>query len=675
MPKYGTADLRNVILVGHTGAGKSSLAEAFLHITQVTNRLGSVPDGTCQLDFTDEEKERKCSIDSALCHVSHKGKEINIIDTPGAPDFSGPAITALAAGETVVCVISAAAGIELNSRRMMEKAKQHGLGRMIVINKIDTENVNFTELIEQIQETFGQECQPLTLPTGGGKGVIDCFASEDGQSDFGSVADAHTAIVEGIVGVDDALMEKYFAGELDDAELSGAASRAVASGGLVPILFTDARNEVGVTELLDAIVAMAPSPIDGFRRKLVVDEVEQPIEPDADGPLVAQVFKVSNDPKSNIKYLAIRIHSGRLSSDTHLLAGDDRRSLRPGQTFKLQGAEHAEVDTGIAGDIIALAKVDLHIGNVLHTGTPGSIALPAVPKPMFALAISPKSRADADKVSGAMARFNEEDPCFSAERDTATNELVIRGIGDLHLRSILSRMKRYFKLEVDTRLPRIPYRETILGKAKEIEYTHKKQSGGSGQFARVIISIEPNPGKGYEFEDLVHGRNVEPEFRPSVNKGIQAQMNEGVLAGCPVIDVKAQLIDGKTHPVDSKDIAFQIAAREAFKIAVQQAKPALLEPIVDIDITVPVDNMGDLQGELSSRRGRVQGQEMLPGGLTTISAKVPLSEVSDFSSRLSSMTAGQGSYTMELSHYEQVPGNLQQQIIEDYRKQKEEEHK
>jgi elongation factor G len=440
MPNYGTADIRNIALVGHGGAGKTSLAEAILHTTGATSRLGSVPDKTSHLDYTDEEKERACSIDSSLCHVSHGGKEINIIDTPGAPDFVGQAIASLAAVETAVCVIPASAGIEVNTRRMMEKSAEFGLGRMIVINKIDAENINLAELLEQITETFGNACQPLNLPTGGGKGVINCFESEDGESDVGSVADAHTAVVEGIVGVDDALMEKYFGGELAEGELAAAAARAVASGDLVPILFTDSRNEIGITELLDALLLCAPNPEQGLRRSLTTDEGDQVIEPKADGPLIGQVFKISGDPKSHIKYSVLRVHSGTLTHDTSLLSGDDRKGLRPGQLHKFQGGEHKEVEAGIAGDIIALAKLDLHIGSVVHTGTPGTIAMPKYPTPMFALAVEPKSRNDADKVSGALHRFTEEDPCFRAEHDPATRELVIRGVGDLHLRSILSRM-------------------------------------------------------------------------------------------------------------------------------------------------------------------------------------------------------------------------------------------
>jgi elongation factor G len=332
------------------------------------------------------------------------------------------------------------------------------------------------------------------------------------------------------------------------------------------------------------------------------------------------------------------------------------------------------VDGATAGDIIAIPKLDLHIGDVLHAGSPGKIDSPTFPTPMFALAIEPKSRGDADKVSGALARFCDEDPCFAAERDTATNELVIKGMQDLQLQSILSRMKRYFKLEVETKPPKIPYKETITAAVKEVEYTHKKQPGGAGQYAKVVVSVEPTNDTSipYEFVDEIFGGAIDQSYRPSVNKGIQNQMKEGVLAGYPVTYVRVRLVDGKTHPVDSKDIAFQIAGREVFKQAFMQARPALLEPIVNMEVTVPTQYVGDVQGELASRRGRPQGQDTLPGGMAVIRAQAPLAEVADFNSRLSSLSQGQGSYAMELSHYELVPGNVQQQIVAAAHKAKEE---
>lgn len=673
MPQYTTANIRNIALVGHAGSGKTSLADAFLYATGVTNRLGSVVDKTSHLDFLEEEKERSCSIDSALIHVQFDGKEINVIDTPGAPDFIGPAIAALAGVETAVCVISAASGIEVNTRRMMQKAGDYGLGRAVVINKIDADNTNLAELVSQIQESFGNACQPFNLPGGGGKSVVDCFAKTEGSVDFGSVADAHTALVEAVVEADEKLMEEYLEkGEVSTDKLAGGISKAIAAGSLIPIFFTNARGDVGVKELLGAIAACAPSPIDGKKRLYKIGDNETPLQPDPAGKFVGLVVKISGDPKSSIKYSVIRVLSGKLTSDMQMLVGDDRRGQRPGAVYKLQGAEHAETDSAIAGDIIALAKLDLKIGNVVHDGMAGTIVLPAFPNPMFALAIEPKSRADGEKVSASLHKFTEEDPCFIADRDAATHELVIRGVGDLHLRTILSRIARQFKLEVNTKPPKIPYRETIMGSVKDIEYTHKKQTGGAGQFARVIIAVEPNErGAGYEFIDDIFGGAIDLQFRPSVDKGIQAVLKEGVIAGYPVVDVKVHLTDGKTHPVDSKDIAFQTAGREAFKEAFMKAKPAILEPIVNMEVTVPTANVGDIQGDLASRRGRPQGQDMLPGGMVIIKAQVPLSEVSDYNSRLSSITGGQGSYSMELSHYEMVPGNVMQQIVDQTNKAKE----
>ena len=673
MAGYTTADIRNIALVGHHSAGKTSLADAILHLTGASNRLGDVSNQTSHLDFLEEEKSQACSIDSALIHVQVGGKELNVIDTPGSPDFVGPATAALAAVETAVCVVSATAGIEVNTRRMMERAKEHDLARMIVVNKIDT-TTDLAKLLSNLQELFGQECQPLNLPTGSGKGVVDCFNDGEGDADFGSVADAHTALIERVVEADEALMEEYLEqGEIDPGKLTGVVSRAMTEGTLIPVLFTAARDEVGVKELLDVVAAYAPSPVEGLRRKLVRDGEETEIDPSPDGSFVGQVFKVFTDPKSNIKYSMCRIHAGRVKSDVPVHIAGGRKAVRPGQLHKMQGGEHPEIEEGIAGDVVAMAKLETHIGDVMSAETDvGTIKLPQFPHPMFALAIEPKSRGDADKVSGTLARFSDEDPCFLADRDAGTHELVIHGIGDLHLRTVLARMVSYFKLEVNTRPPKIPYRETIMGSVKDVEYTHKKQSGGAGQFGRVIIGVEANErGEGYEFIDDIFGGSIDQSFRPSVDKGIQAQMKEGVIAGYPVVDVKVRLTDGKTHPVDSKDIAFQIAGREAFKLGFMKCKPVLLEPIVHLEVTVPNDNVGDIQGDLASRRGRPEGQTMLPGGLSVITGRVPQAEMSDYHSRLSSITGGQGSYTMELSHYEAVPGNVQLQIIEQAKKDRE----
>ncbi len=668
MAVFNVDEYRNLALVGHGGAGKTTLAEACLFKAGVTKRQGSVPDGTSCLDHSDEEKEKGCSLDSALCPLEYEGKHINLIDTPGTADFAGPAIAALGAVETAVLVISAADGIEVNTRKMMQRATDFGLARMIVINKIEAQNANLEELVGQISDSFGPECVPVNLPTGN-RGVVDCLTGGSGAADFGDVAAAHEAALEAIVGVDDALMEKYLGGEADDAEVLTAAPRALAAGSLVPILFTDAGSGVGIAELLEAIVRLAPNPTVGRKRTLTEKDSPTEITPSAEGDFVGLVFKNTTDPKSHIKYSFIRVLGGRLTSDQTLKATSLPRGMRPGHILRFRGADHEELEAGVAGDIIALAKVDVHIGETVYTGGGGKVEMPALPEPMFALAIEAKTRGTEDKIGTALKQFADEDPCFKVDRSQATHELVVRGTGDLHLRTFLGRMASHYKLEVETRKPKIPYQETITGSAEHVEYTHKKQTGGAGQFARVFINMLPNErGAGYEFVDKIFGGAIDQSFRPSVDKGVRAQMIEGVVAGYPVVDVKVELVDGKTHPVDSKDIAFQIAGREAFKKAFMVCKPILLEPIVQIEVTAPAENVGDLQGDLASRRGRPHGQDMLPGGFAVIKAVVPLAEVSDYHSRLSSITGGRGSYTIEFSHYEQVPGNVQQQLVAEAKK-------
>ncbi|MBU0719039.1 MAG: elongation factor G [Planctomycetes bacterium] len=669
MAVFNPDQYRNIALVGHTGAGKTSLAEALLFKAGVTNRLGSVPERTSILDSSEEEREKLSSLESAVCSLEYRDTHVNIIDTPGATAFCGQAIAGLAPAECAVVVISASSGIQVNTRKMFERAKEYGLGVWMAITHIDSPNIDLPTLIGQIQESFGPQCVPLNLPTGEGSGVIDCLTNDSGDADFSEVGDAHTAVLEAVVGADDALMEKYLGGELSNDEARAAAAKAVAQGEFIPILFCNTRGDVGIAEFLDALVSACPSPLTGKRRVMVDGEAEIEIEPSAEGPFVAQVFKITTDPKSHIKYLSLRVYSGRLTSDVAMKCVGDTKGTRPGQLLRSLGAETKELEAGVAGDIVTLAKLDFDIGDVLFTTKRGTIALPTMPNPMFSLALDSKSRGDEDKISVALKRFSEEDPCFVFERGTA-GELVARGMGDQQLRTYLNRMAKQYKLQVDTRPPKIPYRETIIGRANNVEYTHKKQSGGAGQFARVFVNMYPaERGEGYEFIDKVFGGAIDQQFRPSVDKGIRSQMTEGVLAGFPVVDVKVELVDGKTHPVDSKDIAFQIAGRGVFKDAFMKCKPVLLEPIVTLEVTTPSDDVGDIQGDLASRRGRPQGQDMLPGNMTSIKAIVPLAELADYNSRVSSITGGQGSYSIEFSHYEVVPPNVQQQIIEAAKKE------
>ncbi len=671
-------DFRNVALVGHAHAGKTMLGEAILLKAGITSRLGSIEDGTSVLDSNDESKDRKTSVESSVFFVEHNQKIVNVIDTPGAPDFSGQTLAALAGVETAIVVVSAAAGIGVNTRRVYNAAKSFGLAKMVVITRIDAGGEAVQDALTAVQETFGAACLPINLPADGGKRVIDVLESEEGKADLLDVAACHTALIEAIVETDDKLMTQYMeTGTIALDKLLPAIGKAVASGHVIPVLFVSSKADVGVSELLDALTTFAPSPEVGKRRKLITPENPEGVEikPSAEGDFVAQVIKVMSDPRSNIRYSVMRVHGGHTKADASIFTVTDRKGQRPGHFLRICADKHTEVEEASAGDTVAVAKLDLKIGDVIMTHAhEAQIELPRFPSPMFALALEPKSRGDIEKISAALHRFADEDPGFKYHRDPETHELLIEGMGDMHLTVIQSKMKRYFKLEVDTHPPKIPYRETVAGRAENVEYTHKKQSGGAGQFARVFINVEPNErGAGYEFVDKIFGGAIDQQYRPSVDKGIRQQMTKGVIAGYPVVDVKVSLVDGKTHPVDSKDIAFQIAGRQAFKKAFAAAKAILLEPVVHIEVTAPADNVGDITRDIAGKRGHIEGQDMLPGNMVIIKGTVPLAEVASYSSQLKSVTGGQGSYTMELSHYDVVPPNVQQQIMAAHKPQDEED--
>ncbi len=671
-----TGDIRNVVLLGHGGSGKTSLAEAMLHKTGATSRLGSVDDKTSTCDYYDEEKEHQHSILSAVVHVEHAGKLINIIDTPGYPDFTGPAITSIPAAETAILVISATAGIETNTRKMFQLAREANKPVIIVINKMAADNVEMGELIGTIQETFGTQCRCANLPGADKNSVVDCIASGEGSSPAGDVAQAHTDLIESVIEADDALMERYLGGEEISADQVGSVFvKALKAGTVTPIVFTEAREEVGVTELLDVIAKYTPSPMEAAPAILVDGETTTEIKADSSGPLAGLVFRVGFDPKSNMKYSTIRVFSGTLKSDTNLMYNDEKKGLRPGHILKSQGGEYAEVPAGIAGDMVTLAKVDeLTVGDLVHDGhVSGKFTMLPVPEPMFSLALEPASRGDEQKIGGALERLSEEDLCFKTSRDPQTKELVAHGLGELHLRIVLEKMEKRFKLSVNTKEPKIPYRETITGKA-EGHYRHKKQTGGAGQFGEVYLRVEPadrNSDPPMQFSWDIFGGSIPGQFEPAIVKGINDVMQTGVVAGYPLQDVKVSVYDGKYHPVDSKEVAFRAAGKGAFIDAVSKAKPALLEPIVDMEVTIPADNVGDITGDLSSKRGRVVGQEMLPGNFIVIKAQVPLSEVTQYTSQLKSVTGGRGSYSMALSHYEPVPPNVQQQIVAAHKREEE----
>ncbi len=671
-----TGDIRNIVLLGHGGSGKTSLAEAILHTTGASNRLGSVDEKTSICDYYEEEKEHQHSIASAIVHATYNGVTINIIDTPGYPDFIGPAIKAIPAAETAVIVISAAAGIETNTRKMFQLATEADMPRMIVINKIDADNIDLPELLKNIRETFGPQCRCANLPSADKKSVIDCIENESGESPLMDVGPAHTELIESVIEVDDELMESYLGGEEISAEkISSVFVEALKAGTIIPVVFTNARGETGVNELLDIIVKYTPSPLQAKAVSLKDGEKTTELTANAAGPLAGLVFRIGFDPRSNMKFSAIRLFSGTIKSDTNIFRNDEKKGIRPGHILKPQGGENKETAAGIAGDIITLAKVEeLKIGDVVHDGkAAGRFDMPAVPKPMYSLALEPATRGDEQKIGTAIDKLCEEDPCFKVLRDQQTKELVISGLGDLHLRVILEKMERNFKLSVNTKEPKIPYRETITAKA-EGYYRHKKQTGGAGQFGEVYLRVEPaerDSDPPLDFSWDIFGASIPGQYEPAVHKGIKDVMQSGVVAGFPLQDIKVSVYDGKHHPVDSKEVAFRSAGKGAFIDAIQRAKPVLLEPIVDMEITVPSENMGDITCDLASKRGRVQGQDMLAGNFIVIKAQVPLSEVTQYNSQLKSVTGGRGSYSMALSHYELVPSNVQQQVVAAYAKKKE----
>ena len=669
MPASKPQDIRNIILVGHGGAGKTTLADAMLHAAGVTGRLGSVTDGTSTLDYTDIEKERQHSVDPAMGFFDHEGKTVNLIDAPGYPDFVGGATFALGGADTAVLVVSATAGVEVNTRRMFKSAQALGIPVAIVINKIDGENVQLEAVLQQITETFGAACKVLNLPTDGGKGIVDCFANDSGSADFGDVADAHTQLTENIIEADEELMEAYLGGEeVAPEKLSAAFAKAMTEGTVIPILFTAARESIGVGELMSVIAKYFPSPADvkglPVRSGAGEDADEAPVSPDPSAAFVGQAFKITTDPFVG-KLAWIRVLQGTVHPDTTYLLRDEKKGPKIGHLFKVQGKETTETRSAVAGEIIALAKVEeIQAGDVLHTdAAPLFRAAPSVPTPMYSLAVTPKSRADEQKISQALTKLAEEDPTFRVTRDSQTHETVVSGIGDLHLRIILTKMKERFDLEVETKPPKIPYRETITGKA-EGHHRHKKQTGGAGQFGEVYLRVEPlEGGTGFEFVNDLFGESIPRQYLPAIEKGIRDVLQAGAVAGYPMQDIRVSVYDGKHHPVDSKEVAFRAAGKNAFIDGVTKARPVLLEPIVDMEITVPSNHMGDIASDIAGRRGRVLGQEMLPGNMCVVKAQSPLAEVMQYNNQLRSVTGGQGSYTMEFSHYEPVPGNVQQQII------------
>ena len=663
--------LRNIALVGASGSGKTTLAEALLVSAGVKKAPGCVESGTTTSDYLDIEKEHKYSINSSLLHFESEQADINIIDTPGTAGLLGRAITALPAVETALIVVDAHAGISPVTRRLEARARESGTPRMFVINKSDSDD-DLGQLLADLQEAFGKECLPMNLPCDGGKGVVGCFRIAEGDSDLGSVADFHEQIVDQVVEVDEELMAKYLEqGEIDPAELIEPFSKAMKEGHLAPVFFCSATEGIGIKELLHNIAELAPSPEQGVLPSIdsISDNGRETLtlNPDPEAPLVASVFKVSSD-KFLGKVALIRILQGSLKAGDSPNVGDDSKGTRLSHLHRVHGEKTREVSDAGPGDIVAIAKVDrLNHGEVLHDGSLGKLSYEPVglPKPMYGLAIQAASRKSEEKMSEVLRKLCDEDPTLILDRVVATGETVLRGLGEQHLKLKLEILKNEYGVEVETHPPAVAYSETVLGSASG-HHRHKKQSGGAGQFGEVMLEVRPATDEdelidGLCFVDDTFGGSVPKQFMPAIEKGIRQAMETGVIAGYQFKNVTVNVKDGKHHPVDSKEVAFISAGKKAFVQAVQSAKPALLEPIVKMEVTIPAEYIGDISSDLSGKRGRLLGTDTLPGNFTVMYAEAPLSEVAQYTTTLRSITAGSGSYTMEFAREEPAPEHVKKE--------------
>ena len=678
MKEYTTPFIRNIAFVSHSSAGKTMLAEALLHFTGATTRLGSIKDGSTVSDFEEEEIRRGLSLSTALLPVEYKDHKVNILDTPGYTDFVGEVISALYVADAAVVLVDAVAGIEVGTEVAWSYADRFGRPRFLLINKMDRDNANFQKMLTQAQETFDARFIPVQLPWGEGeafRGVIDLLtmkayagAGTEAQDIPAELADAaeeaRMALVEAAAEGDDTLLEKYLEGEeLTAEEVVQGLKAVVLAGDYVPVFVAAGEKEIGLTPLLEAMVALMPSPADVPPVKAEGangEEVE--LTADDNGPLAAYVWKTTADPFVG-KITYFKVVSGTIHSDTRVWNANKGTEERLGTLHILRGKEQIAVKALHAGDLGTVPKLsETGTGDTLcDKGNPIKIPAPEYPTALYRVAVVPQSQADSTKLGPTLTRLCEEDPTLSWYQDGSTKQTILQGMGDQHIDVAIRKAKSKFQLNLGTEEPKVPYRETITKKG-QAQYRHKKQTGGAGQFAEVHMRVEPNPESDYDFTWEVFGGAISSSFQPSIEKGIKGVMKQGVIAGYPVVNVKIAVYDGKEHPVDSKPVAFEIASREAFKLAFQNAGPVLLEPIYKVRIIVPESNMGDVLGDLNTRRARVQGMDT-EKGRSVITAEVPLAEMLRYTTDLRSLTGGRGVFEMEFSHYEKVPAHLQQEII------------
>jgi elongation factor G len=680
------SNVRNICLCGTTASGKTTITERLLFAAGATKRLGTIAEGNTVSDFMDEERHHKHSLQPAFVHFDYEGHDVHLIDTPGLADFIGHAIACFPACETIAVAIDGVKGIDSVARRLMAVAEQRKIPRMILVTKIDEPNADPAGVLAAVRATFGNICLPINLPTAGGTKVINVF-EHDGtdaagdETDFSSVHEAHKQIVEQVIEVDDELTMEYLEkGEgagFDPAKLHAAFEKSLEDAHLVPVCFVSGKTGAGIDDLLHVFASLCPSPVEvnppEFVKRVAENapEVEWHAKPDPAAPLLAHVFKVVTDPFVG-KLGIFRVHQGTLKAKTEVLIDEIKKPVRINHLFKLQGKEHVEVHEVGPGEIAAISKVDeVHFDCVLHDSHEyDSVHLSPLqlPKPLYGLAIELKNHADETKFSTISHRLMLEDPCLKVERIAATGQTVLRGLGELHLRIVLEKFKNV-GIDLTTSTPKVAYKETIAAKA-EGHHRHKKQTGGSGQFGEVFLRIEPLPADhpdGFEFVSEVVGGTVPRQYWPAVEKGVRQVIAEGAFAGYPMAGIRCAIYDGKYHDVDSKEIAFITAGKRAFIDAVAKARPKLLEPFVNLEVSAPSRYMGDIAGHLSTKRGRVQDSQVAAGDVCIVKAIAPLAELQNYSNELKSMTGGAGSYSMDYSHDEPTPPQVQAAVMAAYK--------